>query len=76
MWCDSRPYLITCRISENQFLFLKSRSKKGISVVDSSKAGMRFRNKDLESMNKEYRMLSDDYDKQQQYVVNEILEIA
>ena len=54
----------------------KFRSKKGISVVDSSKAGMRFRNKDLESMNKEYRMLSDDYDKQQQYVVNEILEIA
>jgi hypothetical protein len=27
-------------------------------------------------MNKEYRMLSDDYEKQQQYVVNEILEIA
>ena len=31
------------------------RSKKGISVVDSSKAGMRFRNQDLEGMNKEYR---------------------
>jgi hypothetical protein len=37
---------------------------------------MRFRNKDLESMNKEYRSLSDDYEKQQKSIVEEILQIA
>lgn len=52
------------------------RSKKGISIVDSSKSGVRFRNKDLEVLNKEYRALNEAYEEQQQYVVKEILEIA
>lgn len=45
-------------------------------MVDSSKAGMRFRNKDLEAMNKEYRRFNEEYEMQQQNIVNEILEIA
>ena len=52
------------------------RSKSGIIVVDSSKAGMRFRNKDLESMNKEYRKLGDDFEEKQKKIVNGILGIA
>jgi hypothetical protein len=56
--------------------YIDPRSKSGILIVDSSKSGMRFRNKDLESMNKEYRSLSDDYEKQQKSIVEEILQIA
>ena len=49
------------------------RKKSGIFQVDSSKAGVRFRNNELEQLNKDYTRINDEYLKQQQYVVSEIL---
>ena len=49
------------------------RKKNGIFLVDSAKAGVRFRNVELEQLNKEYMETNTAYEKQQQYVVNEIL---
>ena len=49
------------------------RKKAGILLVDSTKAGVRFRNMDLEQLNKEYMETNAAYEKQQQYVVTEIL---
>ena len=52
------------------------RNKNGILLVDSSKAGVRFRNKQLDQLNKEYLEINAIYEKQQQYVVSEILTCA
>ena len=52
------------------------RKKAGILLVDSTKAGVRFRNMDLEQLNKEYMETNAAYEKQQQYVVTEILMCA
>ena len=52
------------------------RNKHGILQVDSSKAGVRFRNKDLDQLNTEYLEINAFYEKQQQYVVSEILMCA
>ena len=49
------------------------RKKSGIFQVDSSKAGVRFRNVELEKLNKDYTGINVEYLKQQQYVVSEIL---
>ena len=49
------------------------RKKSGIFQVDSSKAGVRFRNVELEQLNKDYTEINVEYLKQQQYVVSEIL---
>ena len=49
------------------------RKKSGIFQVDSSKAGVRFRNVELEKLNKDYAGINAEYLKQQQYVVSEIL---
>ena len=49
------------------------RKKSGIFQVDSSKAGVRFRNVELEQLNKDYTGINVEYLKQQQYVVSEIL---
>ena len=49
------------------------RKKSGIFQVDSSKAGVRFRNLELEQLNKEYTAINAEYLKQQEYVVSEIL---
>lgn len=49
------------------------RKKAGIFQVDSTKAGVRFRNLELEQLNKEYLEINAAYQKQQQYVVIEIL---
>ena len=49
------------------------RKKSGIFQVDSSKAGVRFRNMELEQLNKEFLEINAAYEKQQQYVVSEIL---
>ena len=52
------------------------RNKHGILQVDSSKAGVRFRNKELAQLNTEYLEINAFYEKQQQYVVSEILMCA
>ena len=52
------------------------RKKSGILKVDSSKAGVRFRNLELEQLNKDYTGINAEYLKQQKYVVSEILTCA
>ena len=49
------------------------RKKNGIFQVDSSKSGVRFRNTELEQLNKEHSAINTAYVKHQQYVVSEIL---
>ena len=49
------------------------RKKNGIFQVDSSKSGVRFRNLQLEQLNKEYTAINTAYVKHQEYVVSEIL---
>ena len=49
------------------------RKKSGIFQVDSSKAGVRFRNGELEQLNKDYTAINSEYLQQQEYVVSEIL---
>ena len=49
------------------------RKKNGIFQVDSSKSGVRFRNMELEQLNKEHTAINAAYVKHQQYVVSEIL---
>ena len=58
------------------FAFPVLRKKSGIFVVDTNKAGVRFRNSELEGLNKQFLEYSSNYDQHQQYVVSEILAIA
>ena len=62
-------YVYRVTMKDEKFL----RKKSGILMVDSNKAGVRFRNMDLEEMNREFLELNAAYTKQQQYVVAEIL---
>ena len=52
------------------------RKKSGIYQIDSCKAGVRFRNVELEQLNKDYKGINAEYLKQQEYVVSEILTCA
>ena len=62
-------YCYRVTMKDEKFL----RKKNGIFQVDSSKAGVRFRNVELEQLNKEYTEINAAYIKQQAYVVSEIL---
>ena len=44
--------------------------------LDSTKAGLKFRTSKLEGLNVEYGDVSKQYDTQQQYIVEEILELC
>ncbi len=52
------------------------RQTKGLVVVDSNKAGVKFRTRTLETRNGEYLDLMKSYDLQQQAVIDEVTEIA
>lgn len=52
------------------------RNKSGIIQVDTSKSGMRFRNKELEELNKEWRILSSTYEEQQAELIKHVVLIA
>ena len=52
------------------------RGKSGIITVDTNKTGVRFRNSQLETLNKEYQGLMEGYESKQEEIVKEIMEIV
>ncbi len=52
------------------------RQKKGVRVFDSTKAGVKFRTPPIETLNGEFEELDKSYEMHQQYIVDEILQIA
>ena len=48
------------------------RGKSGIITVDTNKTGVRFRNAQLEALNKEYLNLVADYDSQQEVIFKRV----
>ena len=52
------------------------RQKKGVAIFDSTKAGVKFRTPAMETLSAEFEELSRSYNLHQQYIVDEILQIA
>ena len=52
------------------------RGKSGIITVDTNKTGVRFRNAQLEALNKEYLNLVADYDSQQEVIFKSVKNTA
>lgn len=52
------------------------RNNKNYTIIDSNKAGVRFRNSKLRDLNEDYLLLREKYETSQKSVVTEIMGIA